>query len=128
MRYLVKAKVRDGKAGELRERISAETLGSGSVAFGEYVKNMRHARRTEDGTVCWVEVCFCAVPLQEERPYWERYFENIRTENAHDPKNCQDANGKCSRACLECRCTAQLEKEMEGWGGPFLDWLEVQDG
>jgi len=128
MRYLVKAKVRDGKAGELHERINTETLGSGSVAFGEYVKNMHRARRTEDGTVCWVEVCFCAVPLQEERPYWEHYFENIRTENAHDPKNCQDENGKCSRACLDCRCTARLEKEMEGWGTPFFNWLETQAG
>lgn len=75
MRYLVKAKLKPSMAAELHEAISKGTLGTGSVAFGEYVRNMRQARLLEDGTVCWVEICFCATPLNEERPYWEKYFE-----------------------------------------------------
>jgi glucose-6-phosphate 1-dehydrogenase len=28
----------------------------------------------DDGRVQWVEVCYCATPLAEEREYWEPYF------------------------------------------------------
>jgi hypothetical protein len=54
--------------------ISKGTLGAGSVAFGEYVKNMKHARLLVDGTVSWIEVCFCAKSLNEEMPYWGKYL------------------------------------------------------
>jgi hypothetical protein len=54
------------------------TLGTGSVAFGEYVKNMRQARILEDGTVCWIEICFCPTPLNEGKPYWEEYFDESK--------------------------------------------------
>jgi len=37
-----------------------------------------------DETVRWVEVCYCPTPLQEERPYWEEYFELVKVQDAHD--------------------------------------------
>jgi hypothetical protein len=120
MKYLVKAKVKESLRPELLQEIADGTLGTGSVAFGEYVKNMKQARVLDDGTVCWVEVCFCHSPLDEERPYWEKYFTDITIENARDPKYCQDANGERRRACLECSCTDALEEEMQSWGKPFI--------
>lgn len=120
MKYLVKARLKPSRAAALREAIANETLGTGSVAFGEYVRNMRQARVLDDGTVCWVEVCFCPTPLNEERPYWEEYFEDIRVENAQDPRYCRDANGEEKRACLECACTTVLEGRMLDWGVPFM--------
>ncbi len=120
MRYLIKAKIKDGKKDLLIKKIQDETLGQGSVAFGEYVKNMKEARVLDDGTICWIEVCFCATPLNEELPYWEEYFEDIQIENGHDPKYCKDFNGKQKRACFDCKCTKKLENEMLNWGVPFL--------
>jgi hypothetical protein len=59
------------------------TLGAGSVAEGEYMRNMSDARIV-DGLVRWVEICYCPVPLQEERPDWEQYFELMRIQDAHN--------------------------------------------
>src|SRR5436853_5153880 len=74
MRYLVRARVRPGKEEDLLRAIDAGTLGTGSVAGDEYLSNMQSARLCDDGTARWVEVCFCAEPLEEERPYWEEVF------------------------------------------------------
>ena len=70
MRYLVKARVKPGKAGGLLKAIQGGTLGQGSIAGDEYVYDMEQARFAMDGTAHWVETCFCATPLAEERPYW----------------------------------------------------------
>lgn len=121
MRYLIKARLRPEKRDALYEAVANETLGTGSVAFGEYVKNMRQARVLDDATVCWIEVCFCQSPLNEELPYWQEYFEDIRIEGAQDPALCSDANGDEARACFGCTCTQELEDEMRSWGGPFIE-------
>ena len=68
MRYLVRAHVKPGRERLLLEAIERGTLGQGSVAEGEYLRNMRDARLCPDGTARWVEICYCPTPLQEERP------------------------------------------------------------
>src|SRR5258708_1312325 len=87
MRYLVKARVKPGRESTLARAIDEKTLGHGSVAGDEYLWDMEHARLGNDGTVSWVEVCFCSTPLAEERPYWEEYFELISAKDAHARKN-----------------------------------------
>ena len=74
MRYLVTARVKPGREGALLKAIDNGTLGEGSVAEGEYLRNMKEARLCPDQSARWVEVCYCPVPLLEERPYWEKYF------------------------------------------------------
>lgn len=123
MRYLVKARVRSGREGGLQQAIEDETLGAGSVAEGEYVRDMSQARQMPDSTVRWVEVCFCSEPLEEERPYWEEYFELLQIKNAHSRRRCRDLNGEEPWACSGCDCTRRLEERMESWGRPFLDEL-----
>jgi hypothetical protein len=120
MKYLLKAKLKDSRKLELLEAVEKGTLGEGSVAFGEYVKNMNQARVLEDGTVCWIEICFCATPLNEEMPYWKEYFDHITVENAQDPLYCQDANGELKRACFDCSCTQDLEEKMLRISKPFI--------
>ena len=127
MRYLVRAKVKSGCEAALRSAIEQETLGIGSVAGGEYLRNMRQARIKDDGTVCWVEVCYCETPLNEERDYWESYFELVKIQDAHARKNCRDANGIQPWACADCDCTDSLEASMQSWGIPFLQWLKEVD-
>ena len=120
MKYLVKAKIIESSRIDLLQEIKDGTLGKGSVAFGEYIKNMKQARVLDDGTLCWIETCFCSTPLNEEKPYWEKYFKEISIENAQNPKQCQDYNGELKRACLECSCTEALEEKMLSWGNPFI--------
>jgi hypothetical protein len=123
MRYLVRARVKPGCHQALVEAIERGTLGQGSVAEGEYLRNMNDARVCPDQTVRWVEVCYCPTPLQEERPYWEEYFELVKVQDAHDRRKCRDHNGSEPWACGECDCTARLEAKLKNAGGPFLELL-----
>ena len=123
MRYLVKARLKPGRARALLSAIENDTLGKGSIAGDEYTHDMQHARVTSDGVAHWVETCFCATPLDEERPYWEEYFELLRIKDAHSRKNCRHENGTEPWACSDCDCTRKLEERLEQTGQPFLDTL-----
>jgi hypothetical protein len=127
MRYLVTARVKPGKEAELLRAIEDGTLGAGSVAGEEYQDNMRHARVFDDGKVKWVEVCFCAEPLLEERPYWEEYFDLVKVQDAHARSRCRDENGTEPWACCDCDCSARLEKRLAGQGRAFLDELSGRE-
>ncbi len=113
-----------GHEGDLLRAIANETLGQGSVAEGEYLRNMEDARLCNDQTVRWVEVCYCPTPLQEERPYWEEYFDLAKVQDAHDRRNCRDENGSEPWACGECDCTKRLEQKLKAEGIPFLTRLK----
>ena len=119
MRYLVTAKVKAGRAKALARAILDRTLGRGSVAGGEYFRNMAEARELEDGRVQWVEVCYCATPLQEEREYWEEYFVLEKVQDAHARSRCKDLNGTEPWSCGDCDCTARLEAHLARKGSPF---------
>ena len=120
MRYLVRARVKPGREQKLLEAIETRTLGQGSVAEGEYLRNMKDARLCADGTARWVEVCYCPTPLQEERPYWEEHFELTRVQDAHDRRRCRHQHGSEPWACSDCDCTARLEQKLALTGKSFL--------
>jgi hypothetical protein len=119
MRYLVTARVRPEKRAALAEAIDRGTLGRGSIAGDEYLRDMSAARQGEDGCVRWVEVCFCETPLAEERPYWEEYFHLDKVQDAHARSRCRDLNGEEPWACVDCDCTARLEARLAARGRPF---------
>jgi hypothetical protein len=125
MRYLVRARVKPGHEADLLGAIEQETLGQGSVAEGEYLRNMREARLCAGETARWVEVCYCPTPLEEERPYWEEYFELTRVQDAHDRRKCRDENGSEPWACGDCNCTVKLEEKLKKSGTPFLESLRA---
>ena len=125
MRYLVRASVKPGRERALLEAINRGTLGEGSVAEGEYLRNMNDARLAPDQTARWVEVCYCPTPLQEERPYWEEYFDLVKVQDAHDRRKCRDQNGSEPWACGDCDCTARLEEKLKNTGQPFLKILRT---
>jgi hypothetical protein len=141
MRYLVRARVKPGRERALLAAIENETLGQGSVAEGEYLRNMREARafpggaalhadgaQGDSGEVRWVEVCYCPEPLLEERPYWEEYFELLKVQDAHDRRNCRDYNGAQPWACGDCDCTVRLEQRLRERAPEFLASLEKKSG
>jgi hypothetical protein len=119
MRYLVTARVKPGRRTALARAILDESLGTGSVAGDEYVRDMARARELPDGRVKWIEVCFCATPLAEERSYWEEYFELLTVKDAHARSRCRDWNGSEPWACTDCDCTVRLECWLAGQGTPF---------
>src|SRR5712692_6389242 len=112
MRYLVRARVKPGCERALLEAIEEGALGRGSVAEGEYLRNMNEARLCQDETARWVEVCYCPTPLQEERPYWEQYFDVWRVQDAFDRRRCRDQNGEEPWAYGECDFTERLERKL----------------
>ena len=119
MRYLVTATVKPGQTEALAQAIEKETLGRGSIAGDEYLRNMDEARELEDGRVQWVEVCYCATPLAEEREYWEEFFTLVKVQDAHARSRCRDLNGTESWACNDCDCTAKLEERLANKGKAF---------
>jgi hypothetical protein len=123
MRYLVRARLKQECRYALLEAIDNRTLGDGSIAEGEYLRNMEDARLYPDETARWVEVCYCPLPLQEERPYWEQYFDLTRVQDAHDRRRCRDQNGSEPWACGNCDCTRRLEEKLSATGKSFLESL-----
>nr|AIA17178.1 Unknown Function [uncultured bacterium] len=126
MRYLVKARIKPFQENALLKAIQTGTLGQGSIAGDEYQHDMSQARLDTDGSIQWVETCFCSVPLQEERPYWEEYFELLSVKDAHSRKNCRHENGTAPWACCDCDCTGKLEEKLKLLGEPFLEALKKQ--
>jgi hypothetical protein len=124
MRYIVKAKMKEGRRHQLKQAIDNGSLGKGSIAGGEYIRNMKSARLLEDGTATWIEVCFCAPPLAEERPYWEEYFELLEIIDAVERTTCKlKTLGGIKMTCKGCSCTAEKEKELDGLGKSFYQSL-----
>jgi len=123
MRYLVKARVKPGREEALLRAIADGTLGQGSIAGDEYAHDLQQARVGMDDVARWVETCFCATPLAEERPYWEEYFELLSVKDAHNRKNCRHENGTEPWACCDCDCTKRLEEKLQQQGKPFLKKL-----
>ena len=124
MRYLVKARLKSVRAKDLRAAIANSTLGRGSIAGDEYLHDMQTARIGEDGVAHWVETCFCATPLAEERPYWEEYFDLLNVKDAHARRNCRHENGTEPWACCDCNCTQRLEEKLRQTGKSFMEELK----
>jgi hypothetical protein len=119
MRYLVTARVKQGRRQALKRAIDDGSLGRGSIAGDEYLHNMAAARELEDGRVKWVETCFCPTPLDEERPYWEAFFDLDTVKDAHARSKCRDENGTEPWSCSTCDCTAKLEEWLKRQGRAF---------
>lgn len=126
MRYLVIAQLKSGRSEALRQAIASRTLGRGSVAGAEYLRNMHMARLLADGSVRWVEVCYCHEPLDEERAYWEPYFDLVKIKDAHARANCRHENGAEHWACGGCDCTLKLESHLATRGESFLTQLTTE--
>ena len=123
MRYLVRARVKSGCERKLLAAIEDGSLGRGSIAGDECLHNVEQARLAADGTARWMEVCFCETALEEERPYWEEYFELLSVKDAHARRNCRHENGSDAWACCDCDCTQKLEAKLAVEDEAFLERL-----
>ena len=119
--------MKPGREQALLNAIDDGSLGCGSVAGSEYLRNMQDARTGADGLARWVEVCYCPTPLLEETPYWEEFFELVKVQDAHDRRKCRDFNGTEPWACSDCDCTARLEDRLTTLGDAFLKKLSTSN-
>src|SRR5204863_10222987 len=108
MRYLVTARVKPGREAALAAAIETRTLGAGSVAGGEYLHNMETARLMRDGSVKWVEVCYCATPIEEVWTYCEEYCEVGLVKDADSVSLWKNVNFAETWACCDCDCMEKL--------------------
>ena len=118
--------MKDGREDALAQAVDDGSLGEGSIAGDEYLRNMSEARQLDDGRVQWVEVCYCPVPLQEEREYWEAFFDLVKVQDAHVRTRCRDLNGDEPWACGDCDCSARLEARLATVGRAFLSALRAE--
>src|SRR5215471_9855814 len=84
--WLVTAKPRVAKLGELRKRLDSGEI-SRMRPFGRSLDNgLRNARIRGDGLVVWEEEDYCVPPLAQERDaVLDEYFENLTVEDIGDP-------------------------------------------
>ncbi len=125
MRYIVRARVIEGREEALLEAIESGALGRGSIAYPGYLRCMREARLTDAGQIRWIEVCYCREAfgpgneLVEELPYWREYFEEIDVRYARRLEDCEGYP-----ECGGCDCTVKLEAKLARTGTQFLESLK----
>jgi hypothetical protein len=125
MRYLVKGRVKSGCEQRLLEAIETKSLGKEYAFDPGYLRSMQQARVGQDGIVHWIEVCYCDTPLQNERSFWEQYFELVSIKDALDRNNCRDVIGTTDHTpCAKCDCTKRLEERLQKRGESLLASLK----
>lgn len=79
--YLVKARPREGRLGELREWLDSGEI-SQMRPFGQTLQHsLENARLREDGWVMWEEEDYCRPPLaQERKAVLDKHFKDISVE------------------------------------------------
>ena len=81
MFYRVKARLKKGMAGSLKQALFDDTIRHQKPDGQEIVDSMERAIVSHDDVVEWSEVCYCAPPLQHERhTVFDRYFDEISIE------------------------------------------------
>ena len=117
MRYLLAARVRQDRHGDLLTALEAGTFGEG-FPYGDLGEMLMTGRVDATGTIRWVEVCYCreyyGVAMHEELPYLEEYLTDIEVADARGPKDC-----KGYPECNDCPRTRKVRFE----GEPLLDHL-----
>ncbi len=81
MYYAVTARFKLETAAEFYKKLTDGMIQSQKPDGKEIVASMKRAKISQDGTVRWSEVCYCATPLQHEREtVYDQFFEDIQTE------------------------------------------------
>src|SRR5579875_1013120 len=109
MRYLLAARVRHDRHGDLLTALEAGAFGDG-FPYGDLGEMLMAGRVDATGTIRWVEVCYCreyyGVAMHEELPYLEEYLTNIEVADARSPASCEGYP-----VCNDCDCTNKVRFE-----------------
>ena len=118
MRYAIKAKVIPEKAATLKQALADGSFGR-DFPFGDLGDNLRDCIVDENGTLRWIETCYCReysqIAMVMELEYFECYLHAIEIGDARDPRFC-----KGYPYCNDCDCTRSIRYE----GIPLAQYLD----
>jgi hypothetical protein len=129
MKYLVRARIKEGAEDCVRDVIATGAVPGAPSYFADHLADcFAEAQRQEDGSVLWIETCYCeryvGEPLAEEKEYIARYFELGRVKKVIAAKKCGDMTGEEPFKCDSCDCDLPLRRRVSG---PPLRNLLTQD-
>lgn len=80
MKYLVRARIKEGARDQVRDAIASGSVpGAPRYFAGHLADCFAEAQQQEDGSVLWIETCYCeryfGEPLAEEKEYIARFFD-----------------------------------------------------
>ena len=99
--YSVKARYIEEKMNEFYQKLTDGTIQNQKPDGQEIINSMKRAKITDQNTIQWYEMCFCAPPLKHER---ETVYDHFLTD-------------------ME---TSIIDEYVEYDGELFMDFLEKQ--
>lgn len=119
VKYLVRARMKAGAEDQVRWVIAEGIVPGAPGYFADHLADcFSQAQRQDDGSVLWIETCYCeryfGEPLAEEKAYMERYFDLGRVKKVIAAKKCSDMNGEEPFKCDTCDCDLPLRRRLTG--------------
>ena len=126
MKYLVRARLKEEAAGEIRRIIAKGAVPDAPGYVADHLADcFAQAQRQDDGSVLWIETCYCeryfGEPLAEEKGYITRYFDLGRVKKVVVARKCGDMSGDEPFKCDTCDCDLPLRRRLSG--PPLRDLL-----
>ncbi len=119
MKYLVRARLKAGAEGRLRDPIARGAVPGAPSYFADHLAEcFAEAQRQDDGSVLWIETCYCerylGEALAEEKRYIQRYFELGKVKKVVAAKKCGDMSGERPFECEGCDCDLPVRRRLRG--------------
>jgi hypothetical protein len=119
VKYLIRASIKAGQEGPVREVIRRGKVPGAPSYFADHLADcFGEAQRQDDGTVLWIETCYCeryfGEALAEEKAHIERYFELGQVKKVVAAKKCGDMTGEDPFKCDGCDCDLPVRRRLTG--------------
>lgn len=119
MKYLIQARMKEGAAAQVRRVIDRGEVPGAPSYFADHLADcFAEAQRQDDGSVLWIETCYCerylGEALAEEKRYIERYFELGKVKKVVAAKKCGDLSGERPFECDGCDCDLPVRRRLRG--------------
>ncbi len=119
MKYLVRARLKTDAEGRVREVLQRGAVPGAPSYFADHLADcFAEARCQADGSVLWIETCYCeryfGEALAEEKRYIERYFELGRVKQVVAATKCGDMSGEQPFECDGCDCDLPVRRRLAG--------------
>jgi len=126
MKYLVRARIKEGAEKQVRDVITTGSVPGAPGYFADHLADcFAEAQQQEDGSVLWIETCYCeryfGEALAEEKEYIARFFDLGRVKKVVAAKKCGDMTGEEPFKCESCDCELPLRRYLSG--PPLRDLL-----
>jgi len=119
MKYLVRARLKAGAEGRLRDVIARGAVPGAPSYFADHLAEcFAEGQRQDDGSLLWIETCYCerylGEALAEEKRHIQRYFELGKVKKVVAAKKCGDMSGECPFECEGCDCDLPVRRRLRG--------------